>query len=134
VRVAHVQRACDAAGASVVIVSGWRKWAPVAEIAAMLKEAGLVAPVLGAVGGVKLSADLRAMATREWLDEHPEVTRWVVIDDTAWLWAAIAPRRGSLGASSCRPTGSPRSTRTGRSSLSRGDPSMPLIVYTGQYR
>lgn len=86
VRVARVQRVCDAARASVTIVSGWRRFAPVEDIAACLRSAGLTAPVLGAVGGVKMSADLRAEATRQWLAEHPEVTRWCVLDDARHAW------------------------------------------------
>jgi HAD domain in Swiss Army Knife RNA repair proteins len=82
VRVARVQRVCDETDARVVIVSAWRRWATVEEITQVLRGVGLTAPVLGAVGGVKMSADLRADAALEWLDEHPEVTGWVVIDDT----------------------------------------------------
>ena len=85
-RVARVQAVCDRAGATVVIVSGWRRWAPADELSAILRDAGLTAPILGAVGGVRFSGDLRATATHEWLSDHPEVTRWVVIDDTDWLW------------------------------------------------
>jgi len=42
--------------------------------------------VLGAVGGVKMTADLRMGAVRVWLDEHPEETRWCVLDDNAEAW------------------------------------------------
>src|SRR5581483_10162693 len=66
VRIARVQRVCETAAASVVLVTGWRRWASAEEITACLRAAGLTAPVLGAVGGVKLSADLRAMAAEEW--------------------------------------------------------------------
>ena len=58
VRVARVQRVCDAAGASIVLVTGWRRWASAEDITACLRGAGLTAPVLGAVGGVKMTADL----------------------------------------------------------------------------
>ena len=86
-RVARVQRICDETGARVVIVSGWRRWAPVEVIAECLRAAGLTAPVIDAVGGVKMSGDLRAAATREWLRAHPEVSAWVVLDDARDLWA-----------------------------------------------
>lgn len=82
VRVARIQRICDETNARVVIVSAWRRWATVEEITEVLRRVGLSAPVLGAVGGVKMSADLRADAALEWLDEHPDVSGWVVIDDT----------------------------------------------------
>ena len=86
VRAARVQRVCDAAGASIVIVSGRRAWASAEEIASWLRAAGLTAPVLGAVGGVKMSADLRQSALREWLCDHPAVGRWCVIDDLRSAW------------------------------------------------
>jgi hypothetical protein len=86
-RVARVQRICDETGAAIVIVSGRRSWATAEEIASWLRSAGLTAPVLGAVGGIKFSgADLRQTALREWLDEHPEVTRWCVVDDLVSAW------------------------------------------------
>jgi hypothetical protein len=91
-RVARLQRLCDATGAAVVIVSGWRRWAEADAIAAVLADAGLRAPVLGAVGGLRMSGDLRAMAAVEWLDRHPEVTRWVVLDDTARMWDGMRVR------------------------------------------
>ena len=67
VRVARVQRVCVATGASVVLVTGWRRWASAEDITACLRAAGLTAPVLGAVGGVKMTADLRQSALHEWL-------------------------------------------------------------------
>lgn len=85
-RVARMQRLCDETGAAVVIVSGWRQWASAEAIARVLSDAGLRAPVLGTVGKLKPTMDSRAMATADWLADHPEVTRWVVIDDTAFLW------------------------------------------------
>lgn len=85
-RCERLQRVCDKTGASLVIVSGWRRWATVEEIADALRGAGLTAPVLGAVGGVKMSGDLRASATREWLRDRPEVTRWCVVDDLVDAW------------------------------------------------
>lgn len=89
VRVARVQRICDATGASIVLVTGWRRWASTDDIAACLRAAGLTAPVLDAVGGIKFSgADLRAQGLREWLDEHHEVTRWCVLDDLVTAWEA----------------------------------------------
>lgn len=86
VRVARVQRVCDATGASVVLVTGWRRWASAEDITACLRGAGLTAPVLGAVGGVKMTADLRQSALHEWLCDHPAVGRWCVIDDLRSAW------------------------------------------------
>ena len=85
-RCARLQRVCGYTFASLVIVSGWRRWATVEEIADALRGAGLTSPVIGAVGGLKMSGDLRASATREWLRDHPEVTRWCVVDDLVDAW------------------------------------------------
>ena len=88
IRCARVQRICDATGAAIVIVSGWRRHAPAADIARLLANRGLTAPVIGAVGGVRFSGDTRDDATAEWLHNHPEVTRYVVIDDDALAWGS----------------------------------------------
>jgi len=93
VRVARVQRICDAVGASIVIVSGWRRWAPVDVLAECLAAAGLTAPVVGVVDGLRFSGETRADATQEWLRAHPEATAWVVLDDDErqhWQWAGGA--------------------------------------------
>ncbi len=85
-RVARVQRVCATTDASVVLTTGWRRWASAEDITACLRGAGLTAPVLGAVGGVKMSADLRQTGLREWLCDHPAVGRWCVIDDLVSAW------------------------------------------------
>jgi hypothetical protein len=93
VRVARVERVCAAVGASVVIISGWRRYATTEQIGASLAAAGLTAPVVGAVGGLRYSGETRAQATQEWLRAHPEVTAWVVLDDDErqhWRWAGGA--------------------------------------------
>lgn len=79
--VARVQGICDATDAGVVVVSAWRAWFDVPALSRLLRGAGLTAPVIDAVGGVKMSGDLRAAALLEWLRERPEVTAWCVIDD-----------------------------------------------------
>lgn len=89
--VARVQSLCDRGGASVVIVSGWRRRMPHDEIVAALCGAGLTAPVLGAVRDVPEAArgpggDARRAGVREWLDQRPEVVRWVVVDDHEQHW------------------------------------------------
>jgi len=87
VRCARIQRVCDATGAAILLVTGWRKWAKWEDLAVLLEGRGITAKVVGAVGGVKMWDDLRASAAREWLDAHPEVTRYVVIDDDEYrLW------------------------------------------------
>ncbi len=89
-RVARVQRICDETGAGVVFVTGWRRWATCDEITACLRAVGLTASILGVVGQ-RFSGDCRATMTRWWLQEHPEVTRWVVVDDLASHWAGCGP-------------------------------------------
>lgn len=84
--VARVQRICDATGADVVIASGWRTWMSREEITAALRGAGLTAPVVDVLGGVKMRADLRCSVALAWLKAHPSVTQWVAIDDTASHW------------------------------------------------
>jgi hypothetical protein len=86
VRVARVQHICDATGADVVLVTSWRRWAGLDELRGALKFAGFTAPVVGVVGGVKMSGDLRRWAAGEWLDEHPQYTHHVVLDDDTNLW------------------------------------------------
>lgn len=93
--VARVQRVCDETGAGVVVVSAWRAFFPADALARLLRGAGLTAPVLGAVGGVKMSGDLRASALLEWLAERPEVTRWCVIDDDVRAYGD-RPKRGPV--------------------------------------
>jgi len=85
-RLARVQAICDATGASIVIVSGWRKWASAEVIAGILQAQGLKAQVIDAVGGVRFSGDLRASATKEWLACHRDVTAYVIVDDNGLQW------------------------------------------------
>lgn len=89
--VARVQRVCDEAGAAVVVVSGWRRRMSLAELTEALRGVGLGAPVLGFIPEVPsavapVGGDARAAGARAWLDAHPEVTRWVVIDDGRDHW------------------------------------------------
>lgn len=86
VRASRIQRICDATGAGILLVTGWRRLTGWENLAELIKSHGITAPVVGAVGGVKMSGDLRAMASREYLDEHPEITRYVVIDDDLMYW------------------------------------------------
>lgn len=89
--VARVQRVCDEAGADVVIASGWRMWMDREEITAALRGAGLAAPVVDVLSR-RFSADSRAHFAEAWLEARPDVTRYVVIDDTASHWHGWAER------------------------------------------
>ena len=88
VRCARVQRIHEATGAALVLVTGWRRWHAHEVLTGFLRHHGLTAPVLHTVGGVKMSGDLRASASRDWLKEHREVTRHVVLDDDVDSWTA----------------------------------------------
>lgn len=106
VRVARLQRICDASGCAVVIVSGWRQWLDLGTMAELLASVGLRAPVLGAVSR-SFAGDARADGTSVWLGAHPEVERYVVIDDTAKLWwdwedVLVAPTDGLTDADADR--------------------------------
>lgn len=85
-RLARVQAICDATGASIVIVSSWRRWASADVLSGILQTQGLKAPVIDAVGGVKFSGETRASATKEWLARHRDVTAYVIVDDNGLQW------------------------------------------------
>lgn len=93
VRCARVQRICDATGAGILFVTGWRRWTGEEGLTELIRGHGITAPVVGVVGGVKFSGDLRASATREWLNEHPEVTRYVILDDDEYNYWRDYPGR-----------------------------------------
>ena len=84
--VARVQYICDAAGAGILIVSGWRRHMSLEVMSDALRAAGLTSPILGVVGGVKMSGDFRGWGAYKWLDEHPEIVRWCVLDDKESYW------------------------------------------------
>lgn len=93
VRVARIQRICDATGAGILLVTGWRRQTEWENLAKLLRDHNLTAPVVGAVGGVKMSGDLRASASREWLDKNSHVTRYVVIDDDIMAWDGFGKKK-----------------------------------------
>lgn len=83
----RVQSICDRTGAHILIVSGWRMWLSVGQITEALRSVGITAPVVGAVPR-KMSGDCRALTTAGWLRQHPEVARYVILDDTAQHWTS----------------------------------------------
>jgi len=83
--VARLDALCRSAGAAVVVVSAWRYFTRQAELRAMLADAGLTAPVLGAVGSDRGPDDGRAEHAVAWLAATPTVRSWVVLDD-AYDW------------------------------------------------
>ena len=93
VRCARIQRICDVTGAGILLVTGWRRLTQWQNLAEILKGHGITAPVVGAVAGVKMSGDLRADASREWLDKNRHVTRYVVIDDDIMAWDGFGKKK-----------------------------------------
>lgn len=93
--VARVDALCARTGAVVVISSSWREYLQTHErVAEVLASRGLTARV---VDGTPRLIDMVALAAadpataetrwtevRAWLDAHPEVTRWVILDDCDW--------------------------------------------------
>lgn len=95
VMVAHVNRICDATGALVVLSTAWRTYAHLRpRLIEFLESAGFTGTVIGmtpdfvtnhprdpyTIGPHKRTT--RGMEIRAWLDEHPEVDRYVVLEDS----------------------------------------------------
>lgn len=96
---ARVQRICDVTGASIVVTSSWREMraydgkpdtchAPrdLSTLAGWLTDAGITAPVIGATSIAPMGVDdnpgrRRSWQILAWTFDHPEVTRWVALDD-----------------------------------------------------
>ena len=99
--VARVHRVCAETGAAVVLVSGWRRRMSCDEVFDALRAAGLAAPTLGGLVDAVPETDTRCVSARAWLREHPEVTRWVILDDTLAHWTdpTVDPMSGHETAS-----------------------------------
>lgn len=67
-------------GAKIVISSSWRKLYRLEEIAAMLKEKGLVGDDV-VIDRTISGSGYRGEEIQEWLDRHPEVSHYVILDD-----------------------------------------------------
>ncbi|MGE0444532.1 MAG: HAD domain-containing protein [Vicinamibacterales bacterium] len=78
-RVALLQSLCELTGAVVVISSTWRMVHALEDLRVMLAERGFRGEVIGATPALlpKRSDEIRA-----WLDDHHEVTHYVVLDDS----------------------------------------------------
>ena len=87
---ALVQDLAERTAATVVIVSSWRRWFSPEVLAGHLEMHGLNVPIECA----PLHSDgNRTREIRDWLAAHPEVTRWVVLDDDPMReLAALDPR------------------------------------------
>lgn len=102
--VERLNRITRTADAHIVVHSSWRWARSVRELTNILDDAGVLGPVLDkcpspvvyqqtpeglwvgeedweAFKGNIATNDERAIAIQRWLDEHPEVTRFVILDD-----------------------------------------------------
>lgn len=77
----------DATGANIVLISSWRY---ASDAIPGLKKAGATAPILGCtpdlLGRKGHYSWTRCTEIERWLEEHPEVTAYVILDDL-WITA-----------------------------------------------
>lgn len=71
--VALIQRICNNSDVKVVVSSTWRKMFPYQEIGDALN--------LPVIGATKELSGIRGLEIKEWLDRHPEVIKYAIIDD-----------------------------------------------------
>lgn len=108
--VCNLNRISDATGAKLIVHSSWRYGRSLERLAGILRAAGVTAPVIGrcptpahaepdGVGRIVIPLDggwddfkgdldtdhERAIGVQRWLDEHPEVTHYAIIDDMPLL-------------------------------------------------
>jgi hypothetical protein len=85
----------ESTGTKIVISSSWRHYHPLFEdnkedtskkfkisIANIFKEQGVLGEIIDKTPTVKLSGN-RGLEIKAWLDDHPEVTKFVIIDDNS---------------------------------------------------
>lgn len=78
--VRELDRLCFACDAVVVLTTSWRDTRSAADLEAELHAAGFSGFVLDTTPDFGSMAQ-RPAEVRAWLDRHPEVDRWVVLDD-----------------------------------------------------
>lgn len=78
-KVALVERVYQQTGAVIVLSTAWRHHFSQSVIAGWLAEKGLTAPIVG-VTPSRMSS-WRRHEIRWYLDDHPEVSRYVILDD-----------------------------------------------------
>lgn len=81
--VARLDALARETGASLVLSSSWRLILGVEKTAAALAACGLTVPLVGETPECTYSSVEvdRWSEIRAWLDSHPEVTRWGIVDD-----------------------------------------------------
>ena len=93
-KIALVKEICDRAGAVVVVSSTWRYSD---DTASQLRHAGLTLhgdwrTPTALMKGALLIADRRGKEIQDWLDEHPEVSSYVILDDDSDMLPHQLPR------------------------------------------
>lgn len=86
--VERINRVVRDTGCNIVISSTWRLLWPLGELKALLRQHGMIDVVIGQTPRL----DRRDNEILEWLAEHPEVTRFVAVDDDTFDMTAINHR------------------------------------------
>lgn len=73
VAITLIRKLCRLAGLSVVVSSSWKYYHSASEIAA-----GLQLDIMGVTPNVD---GIRGLEIQKWLDEHPEVVQYAIVDD-----------------------------------------------------
>jgi hypothetical protein len=100
-------------GAEIVVSSDWRFYATLEELGEYYTSQGIIKKPIAVTGmfkdlfprewsALRFRADLeleRYMEIQHWIDEHPEITNWVAIDDldmsVSFLGDRFSPSNGS---------------------------------------
>lgn len=84
----NLNRITDASGAKIVVSSTWRMGESVESLAAFLKKWGVTGEVIGLTPDHTVSttrglyvATERGHEIQAWLDHHPEVSEFIILDD-----------------------------------------------------
>lgn len=81
VAIAFLNRLCDDFGAIVVVSSSWRKTNTRDDILAMLRQGGFTGEFHVDWATPVSDRGFRGDEVAAWIDAHPEVKRWIAIDD-----------------------------------------------------
>lgn len=76
VAIGLVRQLCEETGASIVLSSSWRLLHSVHECAN-----GLDLPIFDRTPEINLGGGKRGGEIKYWLDNHPEVVQWAIVDD-----------------------------------------------------
>lgn len=77
--VGRLNRITDATGAKIVTTTAWRYHLDQDDLVEVLEKAGVTAPVIDRTP--LLFEETRRTEIQEWLDMHPEVTSFVILED-----------------------------------------------------